>query len=145
MATLNLLRLAQMTDDKALREKADKTLAFFSSRLKDHPAAMPQMLSAALFSMSHPKQIVIASNGDTSDRQAMLREVYKEYLPNKIILGADGGEGQKFLGEGVAVIKEVSAIGGKATAYVCENYVCKLPTTELAELRKMLGPQKARP
>jgi uncharacterized protein YyaL (SSP411 family) len=143
VATLNLLRLAQMTDDKILREKADKTLAFFSSRLADHPSAMPQILSAALFGMSHPKQIIIASNGQTPDRQAMLKEIYKEYLPNKIILGADGGEGQKFLGERVAVVKEVAAIGGKATAYVCENYVCKLPTTDLTELRKMLLPAKA--
>ena len=103
---------------------------------------MPQMLSAALFGMGHPKQIIIASKGDTPDRHAMLREVYREYLPNKIILGADGGEGQTFLGERVAVIKEVSAIDGKATAYVCENYVCKLPTNDPAELRKMLLPTK---
>ncbi|HEV8377569.1 MAG TPA: thioredoxin domain-containing protein, partial [Tepidisphaeraceae bacterium] len=145
VATLNLLRLAQMTDDKALREKADKTLAHFASRLADHPAAMPQMLSAALFGMSKPKQIIIASKGDTPDRQAMLKEIYREYLPNKIILGADGAEGQRFLSERVAVIEDISAIDGKATAYVCENYVCKLPTADLAELRKMLLPTSAAP
>ncbi len=138
VAVLNLLRLSQMTDDKSLREKADKTLAHFASRLSDHPSAMPQMLAAALFGMSKPMQIIIASNGDTPDRQAMLHEIYKEFLPNRIILAADGGEGQRFLGERVAVIKDVSAIGGRATAYVCENYVCKLPTTDLAELRKLL-------
>jgi uncharacterized protein YyaL (SSP411 family) len=142
VATQNLLRLAQMSDDKALREKADKTLAHFASRLADHPSAMPQMLSAALFGFSKPRQVIIASKGDTPDRQAMLEEIYREYLPNKIVLGADGGEGQQFLGERIAVIKEVSAIDGKATAYVCENYVCKLPTTDLAELRKMLAPPK---
>ena len=142
VATLNLLRLAQMSDDKSLREKADKTLAHFASRLVDHPAAMPQMLSAALFGMSKPKQIIIAFKGDMPDRQAMLKEIYKEYLPSKIILGADGGEGQQFLGEHIAVIKDVSTIDGKATAYVCENYVCKLPTNDLAELRKMLAPIK---
>ncbi len=140
VAALNLLRLAQMSDNKALREKADRTLAHFASRLAEHPSAMPQMLSAALFGMSKPKQIIIASNGDTPDRRAMLNEIYREYLPNKIILGADGGEGQNFLGERVAVIKDVSPIDGKATAYVCENYICKLPTTDLAELRKMLKP-----
>jgi uncharacterized protein len=142
VATLNLLRLSQMTDHKGLREKADKSLAHFSARLADHPSAMPQMLSAALFGMSKPKQIIIASIGETPDRQAMLHEIYKEFLPNKIILGADGGDGQRFLGDRVAVIKDVSAIDGKATAYVCENYVCKLPTTDLAELRKMLARPK---
>ncbi|HEV8291137.1 MAG TPA: thioredoxin domain-containing protein, partial [Tepidisphaeraceae bacterium] len=142
VAALNLLRLAQMTDDKALRDKADKTLAHFAARLADHPSAMPQMLSAAMFGMSHPKQIIIASKGDTPDRQAMLEEIYREYLPNKIILGADGAEAQRFLGERVTVLNDVSAIDGKATAYVCENYVCKLPTTELKDLRKMLSPPK---
>lgn len=142
IATLNLLRLSQMTDDKNLREKADKTLAHFAARLAEHPSAMPQMLSAGLFSLKHPKQIVIASSSDSPARQTMLHEIYKDFLPNKIILSADSGAGQRFLAQRIPFIKDVAPIENKPTAYVCENYVCKLPTNDLAELRKLLHPDK---
>jgi hypothetical protein len=29
-------------------------------------------------------------------------------------------------------------VNGKATAYVCENYACKLPVTSSAELAELL-------
>jgi uncharacterized protein YyaL (SSP411 family) len=32
-------------------------------------------------------------------------------------------------------------IDDKTTAYVCENYVCKEPVTELDSLRRQLAPQ----
>ena len=40
-AALNLLRLAQLTDSKDLREKAAKTIHAFSEQLSRAPSAMP--------------------------------------------------------------------------------------------------------
>ena len=36
-------------------------------------------------------------------------------------------------------IKNQIAIDGKATAYVCENYVCNQPVSKIADLDKMLS------
>ena len=68
----------------------------------------------------------------------MLAAVYATYRPNRVILFADGGRGQAFLQERLAFIRSVAPIGGKPTAYVCENYACQLPTADLATLRKLL-------
>ncbi len=138
VAALNLLRLAQMTDDRQLREKAEKTLRAFAGRLSQYPAAMPQMLVAYDFHLDKPKQIVLAGTPDAPDTQAMLRQAFAQYIPNKIILSADGGDGQAFLGERVEFLKNVGPIRGRATAYVCENYVCQLPTNDPAELKALL-------
>jgi uncharacterized protein YyaL (SSP411 family) len=35
-------------------------------------------------------------------------------------------------------LKTVKRLNGKATAYVCENYACKLPTTDVAVMLKQL-------
>jgi peroxiredoxin len=105
---------------------------------------MPQMLVAYDFHLDKPRQIVLAGKPGAPDTQAMLREVYARYIPNKVILLADGGEGQKFLGERVAFLKSVSPIDGRATAYVCENYVCQLPTNELSKLAALLDAPAAR-
>ncbi len=138
IAALNLLRLAQMTDNREWRTKAEKTIAAFGSRLSQFPAAMPQMLVAYDFELGKPKQIVIAGKPGAADTDAMLNEIYARYLPNKIVLAADGGDGQKFLSDRIALLKAVSAIDGRATAYVCENFACHLPTTEPSKLAALL-------
>ncbi len=44
------------------------------------------------------------------------------------VILADGGEGQKFFAERVEFMQSVTPVKDQATAYVCENFVCQLPT-----------------
>ena len=46
--------------------------------------------------------------------------------------------GQQWLGERLEFLKTVGPIDGKPAAYVCENFVCQLPTTDPAKLREQL-------
>jgi hypothetical protein len=138
IAALNLLRLAQMTDNDDWKQKGAQTIATFADRLQQYPSIMPQMLAALEFQLDKPKQIIIAGVPEAADTQKMLREIHSRYLPNKIILLADGDEGQKHLSKYLPFIASVSILNGKATAYVCENYVCKLPTTDVAVMAGLL-------
>ena len=130
VGALNLLRLSHMTEDAVMRERAQKTIAAFSRQLEKMPHAMPQMLVALAFELAPVKQIVIAGNPGAADVRALVRKVHAHFVPNKIVLHADGGEGQKFLAERSAFFKTVVPIDGRATAYVCENFVCKLPSAD---------------
>ncbi len=141
VSALNLLRLSQMLDEKSFRETGRKTLAAFGERLQQAPSAMPQMMVALDFSLTKPKQIVIAGKPDAADTRTMLRAVHENFIPNKIVLLADGGEGQAFLGKRLEFIQDVQARDGKATAFVCENYVCQLPTTNVDVVVKLLAPK----
>ena len=138
VAALNLLRLAQMTDDAKMAEKGGRVLKAFSGRMHEYPTAFPQMMAAGSFSLSKPQQVIIAGKPGAADTRAMLEEVFRQYAPDRVILGADGGEGQAFLAQRVAVLKDVKPVAGKATAYVCENYACQQPTNDLEVLRKQL-------
>jgi hypothetical protein len=53
--------------------------------------------------------------------------------------GADGGNGQALLSKHLEFIQDVNMVGGKATAYVCENYVCHSPTPDLDKLARLLA------
>ena len=99
---------------------------------------MPQMLVALDFSLTKPRQIVIAGKRESTDTADMLKVVQAAYIPNKILLLADGAEGQKFLASNLEFLREMQPIDAKATAFVCENYACQLPTTDLNVLRKQL-------
>ena len=138
-AALNLLRLAEFTDSKEMREKAEKTIRAFSEQLGRAPSALPQMLCAVDASLATPRQIVIAGAADAPDTHALLHEVYARYLPNKIVLLADHGEGQAWLAKKLDFIEGMKPIGGRAAAYICENHACQLPVTEPAAVKEMLA------
>jgi len=138
VAAMNLLRLSQMTDRKDWRNKADKAFAVFSPRLEKFPEALPQLVAALDYSLSKPKQIIIAGQPDAADTRAVLRLVYERYIPNKILMVADGGQGQKQLAQWLPFIQGVTRKEGRATAYICENYVCKLPTADLQVVARLL-------
>jgi uncharacterized protein len=139
IAALNLLRLAQIRDSKDLRGRAQKTIAAFAATLDHFPSAMPQLLVALDFSLTKPKQIIIAGQAGATETRELIEEVHRHYLPDTIVLLADGGEGQKFLARKLEEVKEMKPIDGKAAAYVCENFICKAPVTSPEELRKLLS------
>ena len=139
VATLNLLRLAEMLDEKPFREMAAKTLAAFGERLRQAPSAMPQMMVAFDFQQTKSKQLVIAGKPDAADTRAMLHAIHEQFIPNKILLLADDGTGQAFLARHLEFIRGVKMRDGKATAFVCQDYVCQLPTTDISVMVKSIA------
>ena len=139
VSALNLLRLSQITGDPALTDRAAKTIGAVSEQLARFPAALPQMLCALDASLVKPRQIVIAGPRDSAATRALLREVHAHYLPTKLLLLADGATGQRWLGERLEFVKTVAPLNGEPAAYVCENFVCQLPTADVAKLRELLA------
>jgi uncharacterized protein YyaL (SSP411 family) len=52
-----------------------------------------------------------------------------------------GGPSRERLARFMPIVKEMSPIGGRATAFICEHYVCKLPTADPAKVAKLLEPR----
>ena len=138
VAALNLLRLWQMTDRQEWRDKADKTFAAQSRQLTQPGAMVPQLASAFDFSLAKHKQIVIAGAPGAADTRAMLKLVHDRFLPNKILLLADGGPAQAELAKWLPFVASMDRRDGKATAYICENYACNLPTVDLQTAARLL-------
>src|SRR5262249_27074754 len=135
---LNLLRLWQIHDEAKTAERAKKTIDAFATILLQFPSSMPQMLVALDYSLSKPRQIVIAGKKDASETKALLKEVHLHFLPKTILLLADDGEGRKYLGEKNEAIRAMSLVEGKPAAYVCENFTCNSPVSDPKELEKLL-------
>jgi uncharacterized protein len=142
VAAMNLLRLAGLTGKKQWAELATKCIESFGKTLASYPLAMPLMLSAMDFQMDKPRQIVIAGERNNSDTRNLLREVHSRYLPNTVLLLADGGENQKFLEERLPFIATVKKINGRATAYVCEDFTCRMPVNTREALSALLDGKK---
>jgi uncharacterized protein YyaL (SSP411 family) len=139
VAALNLLRLSQMTDNKEWRELADKSIATFGARLQQYPEVAPQMLAALEWSLSTPKEIIIAGNAASDDTKSLLKEIYHRYLPNKVVLLLDTETSRKRITQFLPFAENMRKLEGKATAYICENYACQLPTSDHSAVGQLLN------
>ena len=144
VAALTLLRLAQITDREDLRKAAEKTLERFAGLMARYPRATAQMLCALDFSLSKPKQILIAGKRDDPGTREMLRVVHSRYLPNRILMLIEGEEARKRLSRHMPFVKGVYPIQGKASAYICLNYACELPTNDPRAAGDILDGKAAR-
>jgi uncharacterized protein YyaL (SSP411 family) len=142
VAALNLLRIGYMLDQNDARERARQTLEAFAKQLEIAPSSMPQMLVALAWSRSKPKQVVIAGKPGDAATAAMLREVHRHFVPHRLLILADGGAGQQFFADRVEFMKSVAETNNQPTAYVCENFVCQLPTTDLKTVAALLTGKK---
>jgi uncharacterized protein len=138
VAALNLLRLAQIRNDARCHERAEKTIDAFAPQIGHFASAMPQMLGALDLSLASPRQIVIAGARDSTETRALLAEMHRHFVPNKVLLLADGGEGQSYLEEKLEALRGMKPVDGKSAAYVCENFTCKTPVTDPKALEELM-------
>jgi len=68
----------------------------------------------------------------------MLDALRKQFNPNKVLLFKGAGS-ESGITDVAEFTRGQSSIGGKATAYVCLNYICNLPTTDLHKALELLA------
>lgn len=135
MAVDVLLRLAVITGDGDMERRASEVLRGVRQLMMTFPTAAGNWLGALDFYLSRAKEIAIVGERGDADTDALLTEVHKNYMPNRVLLGASDGDS---ITDGLPLLAERRKIDGLATAYVCENYVCQLPVTEPQALARQL-------
>jgi uncharacterized protein YyaL (SSP411 family) len=125
-----LLRLALLTDSPRYREAATGVLAMLHEPMRRYPLGFARSLNALDFLLGRPKEVAIVGRPDAEDTTALLREVYTSFLPNRVIAGGEAS---------LPLLADRPLREGKATAYVCEHYVCSAPTSDPDVLRTLLA------
>ena len=129
---LNLLRLHEFTTDDQYRQRAEQAFQAFSDVLTQSPMVVSEMLLAVDFHLDTPKEIVIVVPHVREEAEPFLDELNATFLPNRILaIVAEGSELESHTAL-VPLLEGKVARGGKSTAYVCENRICDLPTTDPA-------------
>ncbi len=139
VSALNLSRLGHLLGDPAMTERAGETLGALGEPMSRAPLAMPMGLVALEVELSAARQIVIVGDREAEATQEMLRAVWSEYRPGTVLALIDGEVDRTFFASEAEFYESVAAIGGKPTGYVCENFVCRLPTNDVAAFRENLG------
>jgi uncharacterized protein len=137
IAALNLLRLARMTDRRDFLAAAERALAAFGPRIMAAPVGVPQMLAAYAFSLAKSRQIILVGERASPEMRGMLAAVHARFRPGSVVLLVDA-ESRAALTRYIPAVADMAAPEGRATAYVCENYACQLPTGDVAVLAQLL-------
>ena len=127
---MNLVRLSRITMKPEYAAAASGLLRATADDVSLAPSAATHLMSGLDFFLGPSFEIVLAG-----DRLHELRRaVFGSFVPNKVVLRSDAAI------ERFAPFTEAQkAIDGRATAYVCTNYICRLPTSDPKRVREMLG------
>jgi len=128
--TLNLLRLNELTTDDRYRQRAEQSLRALSGRLSQAPEALSEMLLAVDFRVDTPKEVLIVTPTSRKEAEPFLAKLRSTFLPNRVLIVAAEGQDLTAQSQLVPILKGKVARKGQATAYVCEQRVCKLPTSD---------------
>ena len=112
-----------MTGREDFPTRGGQNIEAFSTRMVSGGAGVPQMLAALAFALGKLTEIVLAGPLDAA-----------------FLCGDDvaGSYRTRWWRGRVKWGSQCLAIDGKPTVYVCSNFACNLPVTELGQLDELL-------
>ncbi|MGR3318073.1 MAG: thioredoxin domain-containing protein [Candidatus Anammoxibacter sp.] len=139
VALLNLLRLGRITANSSLEEKAMDIITAFSNSVAQSPSFYAQLMVGLDFGVGPSYEVVIVGNSQADDSRDMLKAIRKQFIPNKVVLFMPTEQKSPDIVKISAFTKDLISIDNKATAYVCLNYACKSPTTDVNTMLEFLN------
>ena len=130
-------RLYLMTGDESWQASADQMLQSLSFELSRYPAGYTQLLQSSSWLLQPTREVVIVGIPGEASTEEMLSVARSSSLQQTIII---------FKPQDISVditslapfIEQMKMVNGGATAYVCQNFACREPLTDSAELQAIL-------
>jgi hypothetical protein len=134
-----LLRLAVLTGNDTYRARAEQTLGGMAELLRRFPTGFGRALCAADFALARVREVVLVGDMAAPDMRDLHSVLLHNYWPN-IVLAVKPPESDEVLADlGLPLLEGRDRVDGKATAYVCEGFTCKMPVIDAASLRQQLA------
>ena len=137
VAVYNLLRLAHMTGKTDYMEKAEGIIKAFSDPVKQYPSGHSQLMVALEYALNPNYEVVIVGEPQKPDTRLMLAALRRPFIPEKIVLFRDKNTA-KAITDIAPFTRSMATRNGQATAYVCQEFACRLPTTSIDQMLKNL-------
>jgi len=132
----NLIRLGQITGDREYLDRAARTLERYGSGLAQVVRVMPLMAANLALWHARRSEVVLVGDPDADDFKTLERAVESRYLPwaVRVPIHIDAPQ----TGARLPWLAAMTARDGRATGYVCREFMCQAPTGDVAELGRLL-------
>ncbi|MEI3614098.1 thioredoxin domain-containing protein [Pseudogracilibacillus sp. SO30301A] len=125
-----LVILSSLTGDTKYLDKCEEMYHTFYEDLHQYTSAGAFFIKSLLLTENPTKEVVIIGSKNDPIRQQLLESLQEEYLPATSLLVAERAEDFTKVAPFAAQYKQLE---NKTTVYVCENFSCQAPTTNLQE------------
>lgn len=142
VAMYNLIRLGRMLGNPDLEEKASEIGSRFSGLIESSMGGFSMLLSALDFAIGPTHEVVIAGTPEKQDTADMISLMNKQFLPSTTVMLRGTDDQKRVLSDVASYTRFHEDVQGKATAYVCVEQNCKLPTNDNSRLAELLGIQE---
>ena len=138
VAAMNLVRLARLTGRTELGDRAARVFAAFAADTARGASAHSHLADALQLASAPSLEVVIAGDPQADDTTALLEVVRAGYRPQAALLlvppGSDGDRVRRL----APFTADHAPVDGRAAAYLCRDFACRMPTTDPDELRQLL-------
>ena len=134
-----LVRLGKLTGDQKYIAAAEGTLDAAAGLMQQAPTAMGQMLLALDLQLGPTYELVLAGDPIRATVTKSLAEVRRQFLPNKVLAGADGKGDARIL---EPLLSGKPSAGDEPTLYLCEGFACQAPPRAPRPLRATSRPKR---
>jgi uncharacterized protein YyaL (SSP411 family) len=94
---------------------------------------------AVNFAVGPSHEVVIVGDSRAGDTKEMLQSIGSKFLPNKVVIFLPIEIDSTEIKSIAPFTTDQPSIDNKATAYVCVNYNCKLPTKDIETILSLLN------
>ena len=131
-----LLKMAVITGRKEFEQYGKDALKSSVPMLNQYPLGAGHWLCVLDFYLDKTKEIVVLGKSKSCDTKELVAEVFRHYIPNRVFVGNDV---QDETVSNLPILQRKNLVNGKATAFVCEDYVCSLPSSTPESFAKQLS------
>ena len=135
---LNLLKLAHLTGDMAFADDAEKVGQAFSEAAKQSPAGYTMLLCAVDFATGDTQEIVVAGDREDQRTRQFIDAIHHRFLPNAVVVLRPQNNAESVF-ELIPYSKDLTPKDGRPAVYICRNFACELPVTDLSALDQKLS------
>jgi hypothetical protein len=128
-----LQRLYALTGSIQYRQAADQALDALGRAPSQHPTAFATWLSEMAFALGPQKQLAIVGDPTQGDFNALSAVAQRQLLPDVVLAG-----GLPSTQSAPEVLAQRELLNDSATAYLCQNFTCQLPTNDPETLQRQL-------
>ena len=139
VAAMNFIKLNRITGETKWVEISDKIFMTFSKEISNTPSAFAHMLNAFLFESNEPKEVVVVGSGKDPETKLAIEKIKSIYIPSKVIIFKDIDDKSNKLTPLAKWTMTQESIDDKTTFYVCRDFACKIPTTDLKLALKFIN------